>query len=238
MHFVSFASVRRPAYRLAVSCWLLIAAVSCQKKSADPSPSSGLSAAILNIVPAAVLDDMRAKGLVVNGGSEPPKLEGIYLESPNVLVSPYGPDDSQPKGKTFSDYKYRFYDQNGTTVKIDAKATNGTEVTSGVGALVAGSGSKFTIFAQQKGVSSGIETTELSVFSGEVTADGITGFQYAFTLTDKKNDVNDDLLPVGKSRVFADGDGIARRIGTFRMGVSDAPETSPSKATFLSSKTR
>ena len=219
--------ILRPFYVLrltAIACLLTIFTLGCQKKEVDTDPSKGLSAKIQSIVPTAILDDMRAKGLVINEGSQPPQLGGIFLANPYTLLSPYGPEDGWQKGRVISDYKFRFYDQTGDEVKLDFRQSS--EMATGLGSFVSGFGNKFTIFAQTKGTQSGIENTQLSVISGELTADGIADFQYAFTFTAKTGDTsNSILIPVGKARVWEDGNRLASKTTVFRLAAPDAVES-------------
>lgn len=217
-----------PSFSRRLSPWLvavtLLATVllaGCKKSSVDPS--KGLSAKIQSIVPQAILDDMKAKGLVVNEGSQPPQLSGIYIASPYTLLSPYSAQDGWQKGKVINDYKFRFYDQVGDEVKLDFKQSS--ETATGLGSFVSGFGNKFTIFAQTKGTQSGIQNTQLSVISGELGADGIIDFQFAFTFTEKTGDAsNAVLIPVGKSRIWEDGDKLAGKTNSFRFAAPEAAE--------------
>jgi hypothetical protein len=215
---------RRLSSRIvAITLLATVLLASCKKSSVDPS--KGLSAKIQSIVPQAILDDMKAKGLVVNEGSQPPQLSGIYIASPYTLLSPYSAQDGWQKGKVISDYKFRFYDQVGDEVKLDFKQSS--ETATGLGSFVSGFGNKFTIFAQTKGVQSGVQNTQLSVISGEIGSDGIINFQYAFTFTEKTGDAsNSILIPVGKSRIWEDGNQLASKTNSFRMAAPDADERS------------
>lgn len=197
--------------------------IGCQEKEVAIDPSTGLSDKIQGIVPQAILDDLKAKGLVINEGTQPPQLAGIFIASPYTLLSPYGTEDGWTKGKVISDYKFKLYDQSGDEVKIDVKQSS--ETATGLGSYVSGFGNKFTIFAQTKGVQSGIQNTQLLVISGELSNDGIIDFQYAFTFTAKTGDTsNSVLIPVGKSRIWEDGDKLASKTSSFRMAALDAVE--------------
>ena len=220
-----------PFNAISLSAWLLVVGnlmafftTSCTPKEAAPDFSKGLSAKIQRILPEAVLDDMKAKGLVINEGSQPPQLAGIFIASPYTLLSPYGPEDGWEKGRVINDYKFKFYDQVGDEVKLDVKQSN--ETATGLGSFVSGFGNKFTIFAQTRGIQSDIENTQLSVISGELSPDGIINFQYAFTFTAKTGDAdNSVLIPVGKARVWEDGDQLANKISTFRVAASDGGDS-------------
>ncbi|MBC3786261.1 hypothetical protein [Spirosoma utsteinense] len=218
-HPASYLSARLVGFGFFLTLFL----IGCQEKEVAPDPSTGLSDKIQRIVPRAILDDLKAKGLVINEGTQPPQLAGIFIASPYTLLSPYGTEDSWTKGKVISDYKFKFYDQSGDEVKLDVKQSS--ETATGLGSYVSGFGNKFTIFAETKGVQSGIQNTQLSVISGELSNDGIINFQYAFTFTAKTGDAsNSVLIPVGKARIWEDGDKLASETSSFRMAALDAVE--------------
>lgn len=234
--FNSLQTLRRLSAKVVAIGFLLAVFVGGCKKS-DVDPSKGLSTKIQGIVPKAILDDMKAKGLAVNEGSQPPQLAGIFIASPYTLLSPYGTEDGWQKGKVISDYKFRFYDQVGDEVKLDFKQSS--ETATGLGSFVSGFGNKFTIFAQTKGTQNGIQNTQLSVISGEIGADGIINFQYAFTFTEKTGDAsNSVLIPVGKSRIWEDGNKLANKTSSFRMAAPEADDVALSKSTVTAGSVR
>ncbi|AQG80388.1 hypothetical protein [Spirosoma montaniterrae] len=214
-------------------CLLMLAALSSCKKDEVP----GLSAKIQKIVPQAALDDMKSKGLLINEGNTPPSIEGIFEADPYTLLSPYGPEDGWSKGKVIEKYRYRFSGQQGDEVKLEEKQINGNNTGSGIASFLAGSGNKFTLFGEVVGSSSGIATKTLTVISGEITSTGIKDFQYAFVLTNKTGDDDDDvLMPVNKSRVWIDGNQIATKVGSFRIPATDAPVASTNVRSLLSAR--
>lgn len=178
-----------------------------------------LSADIKNIIPTSMLTELKSKGIAINEGTTPPSIEGIYLASPYTLKSPYGPGDGWSAGKVINDYKYKFYDQTGGNLKVDYKQPSGSDQGSGLGSFISGSGNKFSVFSASNGSTSSIQYTTVSVISGELTSTGIKDFQCGFIFTKKAGDDGDvRYVPVGKSRVWVDGDAFAEKISTFRMG--------------------
>lgn len=211
----SFSTLRYGVFTLA----LVVALAGCKKNAEAP----GLSAKIQNIVPTAVLTDLKDKGLVVNEGNTPPHVEGIFRVSPMKLLAPYGQDDGYKKDRVIGDYHFRFSGQNGDDVKLDYKQTSASLVeASGVTSFLAGSGTRFTLFGELTGSYSGIANKKLAVISGEVTPTGIKDFQYAFVITDKTGDSgNSILIPVGKARVWIDGNAVASKVSAFRMATEE-----------------
>lgn len=139
------------------------------------------------------------------------------------MLTPYGSEDTWRQDKVIPDYKYRFYDPSAgkLTIKIDNKQPAGNDASQGLGAFVAGSDQAFTIFAKLRGQYGRATYAHLAVLSGELTPQGIRNFQYAFLLKGK-NDPDDDLIAVGKTRVWRDGDSFAVREVVFRRAAEEA----------------
>ncbi|MCX6214609.1 hypothetical protein [Spirosoma sp.] len=194
---------------------------SCQKETvvAD-DPTRGFSADIRKIVPDAIINDLRSRGMVINEGKVPPKLNGTFRASPYTLLSPYGSDDSFEAGDVINDYVYKFYGQN-TTNAISYDYTNySSDTGTGKGAFVAGNGTLFTIFSEDTGIARGVPYKTVSIISGEVTAGGIRNFQYAFVVKEKTGDAGDQtLIPVNTGRIWLDGDKLATTDAGGRIGV-------------------
>jgi hypothetical protein len=195
---------------------------SCRKTD-EPGYRYNLPAGVQRIVPADLIDTLRRKGMIIHEGVTPPALDGAFRASPYELLTPYGPEDAWRRGKVIPDYKFRFYDQSDDrlAIKMDKKQPLGNDVSTGLGAFVAGSDQTFTIFAEISGQTGNATYTHLAVLSGELTPQGIRNFQYAFLLKEK-NDPDDDLIAVGKTRVWRDGDGFAAREAVFRRAAEEA----------------
>jgi hypothetical protein len=203
---------------------LLIFAIACSKKE-TVDPNVGFSTQIKNIVPQTIIDDLKARGMPINEGTIPPKIEGIYLSSPHTLEVPYGTDDSYKKGYEFSDLIMRFSNQKDDgSITIETK--NAGAISTGIGGFLSGNGNKFSIFAELKYVDGSVTATQIRVFSGEITTSGIKDF-YTTILIKDKVDPSGTLFPVGKSRILKDGDGLASKTSSFRIGaISDIPNLS------------
>lgn len=194
---------------------------SCQKETviAD-DPTKGFSPAIQQIVSADIIDNLRSRGMVINEGKVPPKIDGAFRVSPFKLLSPYGSNDSYIIGEIINDYVYKFYGQSATN-GISYDYTNyGSDKGTGKGAFMAGNGTSFTIFSEDAGSADGISYKTVAIMSGEVTTAGIRNFQYAFVLKEKTGDAgNETLIPVNAGRIWFDGDKLARPTNGARLGV-------------------
>lgn len=193
---------------------VFIFAMACSKKE-TVDPNIGFSTQIKNIVPQTIIDDLKTRGMTINEGTVPPKIEGIFLSSPHTLEAPYGTDDTYSKGYVFSDLIMKFSNQKDDgSVTIETK--NAGTTANGLGGFISGNGNKFSIFAELKYVSGSVTATQIRVFSGEITSNGIKDF-YTTLLIKEKNDPSGDLIPVGKSRILKDGDGLASTTSSFRI---------------------
>ncbi|MRS65499.1 hypothetical protein [Larkinella terrae] len=201
----------RPGFLVMLGVFAL--AGGCKK---DNEPTSGLSAKIQTIVPQATLDDLKAKGIRINEGSAPPNIEGIFVVNPMRLLSPYNSDDTYSKGRVIDDQTYKFYEQSGSTIKMEFKeGTTKRPVSTGE---LSGSGNKFTLFinTNQTLMPENIDYSTLRVISGEIGTGGIINFQTATTLTKKNGDSkNLILIPINQARVWEDGDQLAKKVSTY-----------------------
>ncbi len=196
---------------------LLVLASSCTNK-ATVDPTKGFSAKIQSIISQSDIDALRAKGMVINEGSQPPSIEGIFASSPHRLVAPYGPKDTYAVGYDFGDLVMRFTGQNATEQTALVEIKNAGSTGSGQGGFLAGNGQKFTFFAEVDLVSGTATAKQVRIFTGEITADGIKDF-YTTLLIKSKVDPNDELIPVGSARILKDGDGLASKRSSFRRSV-------------------
>lgn len=211
-------------------------AAGCKKK--ESNYRYDLPTVVQQIVPEALIDTLRSKGMVINEGLTPPALTGIFRASPFELFAPYGPEDSWKKGKVIGDYKYRFYDQSAdkVSIKVDSKQPSGNDTSTGLGAFVAGKNNSFTIFAEVSGTTGKATYKQLAVISGEISAQGIRNFQYSFILKEK-NDPNDELIAAGKARVWRDSDALSPSEATYRLAAEEAIQPTL-MATMMSSRER
>ncbi|WP_428654661.1 hypothetical protein [Runella sp.] len=192
----------------------------CQKKD-DAEPLDKLSK-----IPQNFLNDIKSRGMLIHEGSEPPVIEGIFLLSPDRLLSPYGSDDIYEKGEVITDHKFQFTNQQSNRLTCEDKEV-GTGIFNSFDAYVEGSGNLFTLFAEINHKTESVEYTTLEVISGEITATGIKNFQKANVVISKGADPDGDVLDVGEGRIWEDGDGIAGKVSAFRIA---APETASQQA--------
>lgn len=211
---------------------ILLAAGGCRNE-VDIDLDKGFSSQIQQIVPQSIIDSLRNKGMVINEGLVPPRIDNIYFVDENILQVPYGPDDYYKSGALFLSYYYRFYDQDATgNIKYDFSTDNKRDYGVGKGAFISGNGNKFTIFSEQIGVTDNIPNKQLTVISGELTDEGIIGWQNSFIITDKTGDPEDKIvIAVGKGRIFTDGDGLATKTIYYPQAIDPEVKTARINAT-------
>ena len=190
------------------------------KKNDEVDPTKGFSAKIQNLISQQDIDKLRTRGMTINEGSQPPNIEGIFASSPHTLVSPYGPDDTRKPGYEFDDLIIRFTSQNSADQSAIVDIKNAGATGTGVGGFLAGNGNKFTFFAEIDYKDGSVTAKQLRIFSGEITSTGIKDF-YTTLLVTSKNDPGNTLIPIGASRIIKDGNGLASKQSSFRMGIAD-----------------
>jgi hypothetical protein len=153
------------------------------------------------------LRELKAMGLPINDGSNPPDVTGTYLCDSLVLKNTNISNDFE-LGHPFANMEIEFDNQNSDgTVRVSY--WQGSESGTGLGAYISGWGNRFTIYAQIIGTSSGINFTDAMVFSGTMSSSGIKNFVYALLMTDKDYDPTPYLIEIGGGRVIEENDGLA-----------------------------
>ena len=183
---------------------------SCGKKE-TVDPAVGFTAAVQKVAPQATIDALRKLGMTINEGTVPPNVTGIFLESPTILFATFT-GDTKKVGDKLVDYTYKFFEpsSDNATIKVSYKAGNGDSA-SGLGSVVAGNGSKFTIFSELTN-SSGL--VYINIISGEMTSTGIKDWQDSYVLKTE----------LEKNRIYKDGDGFSEIKTTFRLAASEETE--------------
>jgi len=187
---------------------VILGCLSCQKE-ASPT-SNGFSQDILNIVSLKTIDSLRQFGMVIHEGKTPPKLEGSYYL--NQYYCSFDNSNRNKLGQKFSDYTYKFYNQNNTnlTVSVDYQTTENSDVAKGLGSFLSGDGKNFTAFLNVSSISEGIPNKSLTIISGTVDDAGIINWQNCYKLL-QKDDPQQKMIAVGSTRIFYEKDLLAAR---------------------------
>lgn len=222
--------MKRVMHALCAGVFALFALVSCSKSvdnggynngnnQNNNGSTNGNNSKSLNIpveakviIPEETLHQIRAQGMPIYEGTNPPNIEGIYLL--DNLRFHYSSDPGEKgftKGDKAVNYKYRFYQQNGVKLKSDYRALKFgvNDIATGSGAIISGSGNNFTVFLNHAAHTEGVKNNDIILISGEITPEGIKDLVLTLTVTEKE-DTNNQIMKVGVYRIFQH-EGIARR---------------------------
>ena len=222
--------MKRVMHALCAGVFALFALVSCSKSvdnggynngnnqnnngstNGNNSKSLNIPVEAKAIIPEETLHQIRAKGMPIYEGTNPPNIEGIYLL--DNLRFHYSSDPGEKgftKGDKAVNYKYRFYQQNGVKLKSDYRALKFgvNDIATGSGAIISGSGNNFTVFLNHAAHTEGVKNNDIILISGEITPEGIKDLLLTLTVTEKE-DTNNQIMKVGVYRIFQH-EGIARR---------------------------
>jgi len=222
--------MKRVMHALCAGVFALFALVSCSKSvdnggynngnnqnnngstNGNNSKSLNIPVEAKAIIPEETLHQIRAQGMPIYEGTNPPNIEGIYLL--DNLRFHYSSDPGEKgftKGDKAVNYKYRFYQQNGVKLKSDYRALKFgvNDIATGSGAIISGSGNNFTVFLNHAAHTEGVKNNDIILISGEITPEGIKDLVLTITVT-KKEDIGNRIMKVGVYRIFQH-EGIARR---------------------------
>ena len=222
--------MKRVMHALCAGVFALFALVSCSKSvdnggynngnnqnnngstNGNNSKSLNIPVEAKAIIPEETLHQIRAQGMPIYEGTNPPNIEGIYLL--DNLRFHYSSDPGEKgftKGDKAVNYKYRFYEQNGVKLKSDYRALKFgvNDIATGSGAIISGSGNNFTVFLNHAAHTEGVKNNDIILISGEITPEGIKDLLLTLTVTEKE-DTNNQIMKVGVYRIFQH-EGIARR---------------------------
>ena len=223
--------MKRVMHALCAGVFALFALVSCSKSvdnggynngnnqnnngstNGNNSKSLNIPVEAKAIIPEETLHQIRAQGMPIYEGTNPPNIEGIYLL--DNLRFHYSSDPGEKgftKGDKAVNYKYRFYQQNGVKLKSDYRALKFgvNDIATGSGAIISGSGNNFTVFLNHAAHTEGVKNNDITLISGKLTPEGIKDLVLTITVT-KKEDIGNRIMKVGVYRIFQH-EGIARRV--------------------------
>lgn len=198
-----------------VAIFMAIGMAACGDDKDDDSDNGNKDTRIDQVIPSDIRKQV-AKYIPIYDGKTPPNVEGVYVMSPPMIV--FDSTDNYDVGDSnFADLFLNFRNQNMSNNTIDFKEKQSTSVDTASGAFISGEGNNFSVYFNTTGTWESITYKTALVVSGTKTSSGISNIYYAFIMTDKKNDVNNEVMDVGDFRVFKDGDGLAE-ISTWPAG--------------------
>ena len=181
---------------------------------------NGLTEEINNFLPDSIITEMEDLGMILNTGGNPSDVEGIYEVTPFVLDSSNIPSDYS--GSTFSDLRFKLYNQNNEDLTIKVDYVNGPEEGSGLGSFIVGDGNKFTVVSEVTTVAYSDTAVVAMLFSGELKEDGIKDFYYANFMIE--NNGGTYYIENGQGRVIYDSDGFSDKVDNLKSLENDSSD--------------
>ena len=202
--------MKRTIYALCTVVCALFVMTSCSKSDDDKGGNGGIvnnnfSSEVTAVAPKDIIQKMATGGATIYGGTTPPEVKlpsGFLFHTGEIVLSHTTLGDKDPIiNKVQDGFFYRFYNQNGSKLKVDYFNQSGrTYAANGVDAVISGEGNKFTIFFLNK-------ERNLVALSGEFTGDAIKDFQQSV--------INKVGEPIGAVRVFKSKSGYAESTREF-----------------------
>ena len=194
--------MKRTIYALCTVVCALFVMTSCSKSDDEKGggiKNNNFSNEVTAVASKDLIQKMAAGGATIYGGTTPPEVKlpsGFLFHTGEIELSHTTLGDKDPIiNKVQDGFFYRFYNQNGSKLKVDYFNQSGrTYAANGVDAVISGEGNKFTIFFLNK-------ERDLVALSGEFTGDAIKDFQQSV--------INKVEEPIGTVRVFKSKDGYA-----------------------------
>jgi len=201
--------------------FLATAVVLAGCKKEDKGDKDGLTKDVRNIIPDDILEKFKELGIDINGGLKPPNIEGVYFVTPLILKKSNF-NDSYSVGSKFSDMTITFSKQDNSKLTVVTDYVQGNQKGNGLGSFITGSGNKFSIYTEIAGTLSGNPFTNVEIYSGEITADGIKDFHWALLVTVE----GIGTIKRGEGRLFYDSDGISPKQSGAKNSVQISTGTS------------
>ena len=200
--------MKRTIYTLCTVVCALFVMTSCSKSDDEKGggiKNNNFSNEVTAVASKDLIQKMAAGGATIYGGTTPPEVKlpsGFLFHTGEIVLSHTTLGDKDPIINKIQDgFFYRFYNQNGSKLKVDYFNQSGrTYAANGVDAVISGEGNKFTIFFLNK-------ERNLVALSGEFTGDAIKDFQQSV--------INKVGEPIGAVRVFKSKSGYAESTREF-----------------------
>ncbi len=207
---------------------LLIAAVAITacKKDKTKDAEEILARKISDIIPQKYIDTLAKLGLVINDGTTPPDVTGIYDLKPLVLVKSNRPGDSP--GMTFLDAKLKLYEQNSKTFDIRLLGKMFLNVKdSSLQTAVSGSGNSFTVYGKVEATNNSNTAIFAILITGTKDPSGaLKNVVYGLINIDNSKG-GSVFIQEGEARIVKDNDGTSDIATVFRSSrVADPGEES------------
>lgn len=156
-----------------------------------------------------LIETLQDDGLIIHKGFSPPDVTGnYYMNSLKELNT----------GLSFVEYSYKFFSQT-ADYKIKINAHSNTSTREGLGAFISGYGYDFSIYCEMNSeITDGdhlVYIQSADIYSGTITSSGIKNYQKGFIIIHKENDINDNFMDEGDTRIIYESDGLVERVSTY-----------------------
>lgn len=184
------------------------------KKNSDDNPDTPRK--IQDLIPDSILNKMKTLGMPIYNGSTPPDIQRIYLVTPFGLAATNIPND-RTIGSLFADYSVKFYSQDNGKLSVKVDYKNGPESGTGLGSIISGSDSMFTVAAKITGLHNNSDSASLvQVISGTLTSGAIHNIRVAFFMLNNYGNASGYWIQSGQGRILNDVDGNSPVVGSLK----------------------
>ena len=196
----------------------------------------GLTEDIRNILPDDILEKVKELGIEINGGNNPPNIEGTYFLSPLILVRSNFADGHSP-GHKYDDMEITLSKQDNAKQTIVMDYKQSVQIGSGLGSFITGNGNKFTVYTPISGTFHGRPFKSVDIYSGEITSTGIKNLNHVLIMTQAASYslLGPNTIRNGQGRLFYDSDGFSERITQSNVPTLRSKSSSGVPITIISS---
>jgi len=173
----------------------------------------GLSEDINNLIPDNILEAIGDIGIEINGGKNPPNIEGTYFVDTLLLVKA----TAEGIAEHWNMY-VTFSGQDNKTLTINADYTmqasnfSGPMSSKGPGSHIVGEGNKFTVVVDGTREQGGFTAKTVEIFSGEISDAGIKNYHWAVMMVDNSGNPLGVWIQNSTGYTKKDGDGFSERV--------------------------
>jgi len=189
-----------------MAVFMAIGTPACDGDDEEESGNGEKDVRIEEVIPSDIRKKMQ-KYMAIYDGVNPPNVKGCFVMSPAVNV--YDSTNDYDPGEAADDAYMRFYNQNTSNNTVSYEDYNDGNTNEATGAFISGEDNNFSVYFDTNGKSGSVRFKLALVVSGTKASDGIRNIYYAFVMTEKNSNGDDDLIEVGDFRVFKDKDGVA-----------------------------
>ncbi|MPR32529.1 hypothetical protein [Salmonirosea aquatica] len=199
---------------------LILFTFSCKDGSKNKVTPNQFSQKVLNVASQKIIDDLKAQGMPVYGGTTEPLVQGIFQMQSLVFVKDWAASSISRVGAKADATKMQFVavdfidPSDHETVDIYFKLATSSNATFWKG-TVSGNGNLFTAFTEVLAqYSDGTSLVLIIAISGEITPDGIKDYHFAQYVKEISNDPK-KVFSVGSIVILKEEDSLAEKTSVF-----------------------